>query len=114
MKTNERLIQGNFDVVTSDNIKQKAHDLVDIDYFPESVIELQKELMHPFHNGLFIRLITKYPDEMQSLQSQEAFLTLLCTDLEIQLDGEYTMEQLCSKVYDRISTERKLSYLQVH
>jgi len=107
------MINGNLDVV-EDKGKGKAHDLLEATYIPQILIDVQRELMHPYHNGLFIRMVTKYPDEFKSLDSPEAFLTLLCTDLEIELDGEYTLEDLASKVYKRINSERRLNDLTIY
>lgn len=107
----DRIIKGNNDVITNDNLTEKAHDLVDVDYFPDSVIKLQTELLHPYHNGLYIRLITQFEEEFKDIKNPADFLTLLCTAMEVKLDGEYTMEELSKIVYDKLETERRLNSL---
>ena len=106
-----RIIKCKNDVIPNENLTEKAHDLVDVDYFPESLIKLQNELLHPYHTGLYIILITRFEDEFKDIKNPVDFLTLLCTALEVRLDGEYTMEELSKIAYNKLETERRLNSL---
>lgn len=86
---------------------------MEIDYFPKPLVDLQLEILKPAHNGLFVKLFMKHNEEMNSLKSEFEFLTLLCTELGIKLDGEYTSVELAEKILPKLIEERRLQELVI-
>lgn len=80
--------------------------MIDATYLPQELIDLQKELMRKEHEGLFIKIYLEHAEGLSEVTNQMDFLTLLCTVLRIELDGEYNIADLANKILPILRNER--------
>lgn len=79
---------------------------LDIHMFPDSVINLQRELYHPFHAGLHLRMQDNHTKELQTMKDQIDYMVILATEIDMVLDGEYTLTELADKLFKELRYNR--------
>lgn len=71
---------------------------LEINLFAPTYPQLVRELAHPAHGVLALQLADR-EDEAPDLME---VLVYLCTTLNIPLEGDYTISDLCTKVLDEL------------
>ena len=78
---------------------------MDVELFPQEVIDLQRELLNSYHKGLFVKMQLRYQETLAEGDEFD-FLSKVATVAGVELDGEYTLEQLARLILPKLLKER--------